>query len=148
MIQLSGTKQLACSPDRVYSELSDISRLAATLPDVKTVKSATVENAVIVVAPSLSFIKGELETAITRTAATPPNHAAMNIHSKGIGTSVTVQAAFTLTAVEAGTQIDWQAQVTELGGLLKLLPSSLLKGAAQKVIDNWLDSLAQRFAGT
>ena len=42
--------------------------------------------------------------------------------------------------------MNWQAQVTELGGLLKLIPGSLLKGAAQKVIEGWLTSLATRLS--
>lgn len=146
MIQFNGVKQFTCSQDRLYPELADLTRLVVTLPDVKTVKEASETRAVIVVAPSLSFIKGELETTITRTAATPSSQAALLIQSKGIGTTVAVDASFTLTPNDAGTQLDWQASVKEMGGLLKLVPGSLLKGAAQKVIDNWLTSLVQRLA--
>lgn len=146
MIELNGSKQIGCPPDKLYAELSDVSRLVTTLPDVKTVKESSQDKAVIVVVPGFSFVKGELDTTITRSSAVPNSNVALTIHSKGIGTTLAVQASLTLTPIEAGTQLDWQASVTEIGGLLKLVPASLLKGAAQKVIDNWFTSLAQRLA--
>ena len=144
MIQLNGTKQFSVTCERLYPELADLTRLVQSLPDVKSVKEASESNAVVVVAPSLSFIKGELETIITRTAGTPTTQAELAIASKGIGTTVKVQATFSLVNNDASCEMTWQAQVLELGGLLKLEPGSLLKGAAQKVIEGWLTSLQQR----
>lgn len=144
MIELAGSKQFPVPIERLYPELADLTRLVQSLPDIKTVKEVSEEAAVIVVAPGLSFIKGELETTIQRTAASPPTAATLSIASKGIGTTVKVTASFTLTSHDAGSEMNWQAQVTELGGLLKLLPASLLKGAAQKVIEGWLTSLVAR----
>jgi carbon monoxide dehydrogenase subunit G len=146
MIELAGSKQFTVSIERLYPELADLTRLVQSLPDVKTVKEVSEEAAVIVVAPGLSFIKGELETTIQRTATSPPIAATLSIASKGIGTTVKVTASFALTTIESGSEMNWQAQVTELGGLLKLIPGSLLKGAAQKVIEGWLTSLAARLS--
>lgn len=144
VIQINGDKSFAVLPDRLYPELADLTRLVQSLPDVKAVKQVSETEAQIIVAPGLSFIKGELDTTITRTAATPPTLASLSIASKGIGTTVKVEASFTLTPSDTGTDMTWQAQVLELGGLLKLVPTSLLKGAAQKVIDGWLNSLETR----
>ncbi len=146
MIELAGSKQFPVSIERLYPELADLTRLVQSLPDVKTVKEVSEEAVVIIVAPGLSFIKGELETTIHRTAASPPTAATLSIASKGIGTTVKVTASFTLASLDAGTEMNWQAQVTELGGLLKLIPGSLLKGAAQKVNEGWLTSLATRLS--
>lgn len=146
MIELAGIKQFPVSVERLYPELADLTRLVQSLPDVKTVKEVSEEAAVIIVAPGLSFIKGELETNIHRTAASRPTTATLHVTSKGIGTTVKVTAFFTLAAHEAGSEMSWQATVTELGGLLKLVPGSLLKGAATKVIEGWLTSLAARLS--
>lgn len=146
MIELTGNKQFPVPVERLYPELADLTRLVQSLPDVKNVKEVTEEAAIIIVAPGLSFIKGELETTIHRTAATPPTAATLQVASKGIGTTVKVTASFTLAAHEAGSEMTWQAAVTELGGLLKLVPGSLLKGAATKVIEGWLSSLAARLS--
>ena len=61
------------------------------------------------------------------------------LHSKGIGSSSTVEATLVLAALgETATRVHWVAEVKELGGLLKLVPSGLIRGAAQKVIaDAW-----------
>ena len=144
MIQLQGTRQFAVTSERLYPELADLTHLVKTLPDVKTVKEVSESHAIVVVAPGLSFIKGELEATITRIAATPNTKAELSIASKGIGTTVKVQASFSLADNDAGCEMTWQAQVLELGGLLKLVPGSLLQGAAKKVIEGWLTSLQQR----
>lgn len=148
MIELQGSKEYQLSVSRLYQELADVSRLVKTLPDLKTVKEAAPERAVIVVAPGLSFIKGELETTIVRISALPEAEAALEVQSKGIGTTVKVLASFTLTSTESGTLLNWKATVAELGGLLKLVPGSLLKGAANKVIEGWLTSLPDKLAAS
>ncbi|MBL8821049.1 MAG: hypothetical protein JNJ77_00575 [Planctomycetia bacterium] len=148
MIQLQGEKRIAVPSEQLYSELADLQNLVKTLPDIKTVKEVKEDHAVVVVAPNLSFVKGELETTIDRTVATPPTHATLQVISKGIGTSMKVSASFNLSQVENETLLQWQAQVLELGGLLKLVPSGLLKGAANKVIEGWLTSLEQRLSNT
>lgn len=146
MIELAGIKQFPVTVERLYPELADLTRLVQSLPDVKTVKKVSEESACVIVAPGLSFIKGELETTIHRTAATPPTTATLQVASKGIGTTVKVSASFTITATQTGSELNWQATVTELGGLLKLVPGSLLKGAATKVIEGWLTSLTGRLS--
>lgn len=146
MIELSGIKQFPVSVEQLYPELADLTRLVQSLPDVKTVKEVSEDAAIIIVAPGLSFIKGELETHIQRTTATPPTAATLLVASKGIGTTVKVSASFTIAANASGSELNWHASVTELGGLLKLVPGSLLKGAATKVIEGWLTSLAARLA--
>jgi carbon monoxide dehydrogenase subunit G len=146
MIQLQGSKTLSIPAEKVYPQLADLSQLVKTLPDVKTVKEASETNAVVIVAPGLSFIKGELETQLQRVSATPSTQAELQVSSKGIGTTVKLLAAFTLLPQETGCELNWQATIQEMGGLLKLVPSSLIKGAAQKTIDGWLNSLEQKLS--
>jgi carbon monoxide dehydrogenase subunit G len=146
MIQLQGSKSINIPADKLYPHLADLQLLVKTLPDVKTVKEASETSAVIVVAPSLSFVKGELETTLQRTSSTPPSQAELQVSSKGIGTTVKLLASFTLTPEGEGTLMNWQATIQEMGGLLKLVPGSLIKGAAQKTIEGWLGSLEQRIS--
>lgn len=146
MIELQGSKEFTVSIDQLYPELADLTHLVKTLPDVKSIKEVSEDKAIIVVAPGLSFIKGELETTIVRSSASPHTSAELQISSKGIGTTVKVLAAFTLTEKADSTLLNWQATVQELGGLLKLVPASLLKGAATKVIEGWLNALPEKLA--
>ena len=45
MIQLSGERQVAVAPDRLYPEMADLTRLVHTLRDVRTVKSVSEDQA-------------------------------------------------------------------------------------------------------
>ena len=143
MLHLQGSKPFGLSAEKLYPLLADLTHLVKTLPDVKTVKEVSEASALIVVAPSLSFIKGELETQLQRLSSTPPTHAELQVNSKGIGTTVKLLASFNLEPQDQGCVMNWQATIQEMGGLLKLVPSSLIKGAAQKTIDSWLHSLEQ-----
>jgi carbon monoxide dehydrogenase subunit G len=147
MIQLTGERTFSAAIDRVYSELSDVGKVVRTFPDVKQVKEAAPERARIVVSPGLSFVKGELDATIDRISQDPPRSAVLFITSKGIGSSSKIQASFQLEARGEGTLLRWSAEVQELGGLLKLVPSGLLKGSAQKIIEGFLNGLEQQLSG-
>jgi carbon monoxide dehydrogenase subunit G len=60
------------------------------------------------------------------------------LNSRGIGSSADVEASLALSDREGGTRVHWTAEVKSLGGLLKLVPAGLIRGAAEKVInDAW-----------
>ena len=66
----------------------------------------------------------------------PPTSARLVMTSKGVGSSSTVEATLALAPRESGTRMHWIAEVKELGGLLKMVPQGLIRGAAQKVLDD------------
>jgi uncharacterized protein len=144
MLQLSGERQVAVTPERLYPELADLTRLVQTLPDVSKVKAVSEDQASFVVKPGFSFVKGELDTAVQRVQHEPPRSASLSIASKGIGSSSKVLASFQLEPKDNGTLLRWQAEIQELGGLLKLVPSGLIRGAAQKVFENWISKVEGR----
>jgi len=43
--------------------------------------------------------------------------------------------------------VSWTAEVTQLGGLLKMVPAGLIRGAAHKVIEDVWDGVAKKLAG-
>jgi carbon monoxide dehydrogenase subunit G len=46
----------------------------------------------------------------------------------------------TLTPKDTGTHVHWKAEIKNLGGLLKAIPSGLIRGAAQKIsADVWAE---------
>jgi carbon monoxide dehydrogenase subunit G len=42
--------------------------------------------------------------------------------------------------------VQWRSEVKSLGGLLKMVPSGLIRGAAQKVIEDGWAGVAQKLA--
>ena len=68
------------------------------------------------------------------------------LHSKGIGSSSDVEATLTLAAQEGGTRVHWTAEVKSLGGLLKMIPAGLVRGAAEKVINDAWNRATEKLA--
>ncbi len=70
--------------------------------------------------------------------AASPSLVRLALASKGIGTSSEVEATVSLSPQQTGTRLQWVAEVKSLGGLLKAVPQGLIRGAAQKVVnDAW-----------
>jgi carbon monoxide dehydrogenase subunit G len=136
MLKFEGDRDFALPPADVWAKLTDPRFLVRCLPDVETVKESDAEHAAVVLRPSFAFVRGTLDMTMRVVDPAPPTSARVLVHSKGIGSSSTVEATLALAAAEGGTRLHWVAEIKELGGLLKLVPSGLIRGAAQKVIDD------------
>jgi carbon monoxide dehydrogenase subunit G len=138
MIQFEGDHDFALPPAALWAKLSDATFLVTCIPDVQSVAKSEPSEAVCTIRPGFAFVRGTLELTIRVTEAVPDQSVKLLLRSKGIGNTSTVEALLTLAPQQAGTRVHWQAQVTEMGGLLKMVPQGLVRGAAQKVItDAW-----------
>lgn len=138
MLHFEGDRELKQLPPVLFTRLSDARFLLSCLPGVETTQKAEADTAVWTLRPGLSFMRGTLEITLRVLDAVPEQSVRYEVVSKGIGSSSTVSAAVRLVAQEDGTRLYWQADVLELGGLLKAVPQGLIKASAQKVIaDIW-----------
>ncbi|MAV35607.1 MAG: hypothetical protein CMJ59_09120 [Planctomycetaceae bacterium] len=138
MLQLSGEVELTHPPDQVWTSLADPAFLAQCLPQLESVQQDAAGRLMCRVRPGLSFVKGTLKVTLDLRDQQPPDSIRICIHSKGIGASASVETAVALSPCVAGTQLNWTAEVTQLGGLLKPIGHSLISAAAQKVIaEGW-----------
>jgi carbon monoxide dehydrogenase subunit G len=138
MLHFEGTREFAQPPADVLAKLSDARFLVQCIPGVESVSQAEPDRAVCVLRPGFAFVRGTLELTLRVVDRIPGTSARVLVHSKGIGTTSDVEAALALAARDAGTRVQWTADVKELGGLLKAVPQGLIKASAQKVIaDAW-----------
>jgi len=139
MLRFECDKDFSRPPQEVWDRLTDARFLARCIPDVDSVKEATADRAVLILRPGFAFVRGTLEVTVQIAERTAPSSAKITLVSKGIGSSSTVEAVLSLAPYGVtATHVNWVAEVKELGGLLKLVPSGLIRGAAQKVItDAW-----------
>jgi carbon monoxide dehydrogenase subunit G len=138
MLRFEGDRDFTQAPDDLFARLSDARFLVECIPDVETVKSQEADRAVVVLRPGFSFVRGTLELALEVVDAVAPQSARVLLHSKGIGSSSEVEASLNLSARDGGTRLHWVVEIKSLGGLLKLVPSGLIRGGADKVInDTW-----------
>ena len=138
MVNLSGEELFSQEPEEVWRRLTDTQFLARVLPGVVDVQRAEPGVLVCRVQPKLAFLKGTLKVSLEMSELAAPTSARMRIHSKAVGSTSVVVAVVELSPTDAGTHLTWSAEVTELGGLLKLVSRDLIVAAAGRVIsDAW-----------
>ena len=136
MLRFEGDRDFPQPPTDLFPKLTDARFLAACVPDVEKASEGGADRAKFTVRPNLAFARGTLEVTLRVLERTPPTSARMSLVSKGVGSGSTVEATLTLAPRDAGTRMHWVAEVKELTGLLKMVPQGLIRGAAQKVLDN------------
>jgi uncharacterized protein len=138
MTRFEGDRDFPQPPANLFAKLTDARFLVTCLPDVESVSEQEADRAVLTLRPGLAFARGTLEVTLQVVEKTPPTAARMLLTSKGIGSSSTVEASLALAPHNDGTRVHWIAEVKELGGLLKMVPQGLIRGAAEKVLnDAW-----------
>jgi carbon monoxide dehydrogenase subunit G len=136
MLHFEGDKDLPLAPADVAAKLSDARFLVRCIPGTESVAVAEADRAVCTLRPGFSFVRGTLEVSLRVVEAVPATSTRLALHSKGIGSSSEVEVQLTYAAQDGGTRVHWVVDITKLGGLLKAVPQGLIRGAAQKVIDD------------
>lgn len=140
MLQFEGDKDFTLPPREVFAKLSDARFLVECIPGRESVTLAEEKKAICTQRSGFAFARGTLELTIEITEATPDTSIRFSQQGKGIGSGSQVETLVTLEPKENGTHVHWKSDVTQLSGLLKAVPSGLIRGAAQKVIaDVWAE---------
>jgi carbon monoxide dehydrogenase subunit G len=143
-MQFEGTQEFPLGPAEIASKLADARFLVDCIPGRESVAKAEPDEAVCVIRPGFAFVRGTLTITVRVTERAGDDAIKLSLHSKGIGSSSTVLAALHLTASSSGTSLRWTAEVQELSGLLKAVPKGLIRGAAQKTINDLLENVGAR----
>ncbi|MSQ95107.1 MAG: hypothetical protein EXR98_11205 [Gemmataceae bacterium] len=139
MQPFAGERIFALPPDQLWPKLRDAAFLATCIPDGTPRAGATRDRAVCTVRPGFSFMRGTLDVTIEVLGGDESTTLRFSQKSKGIGSSSEVETSLTLTPHEQGTKVVWQAEVKTLSGLLKMVPGGLIRGSANKVIEDvWM----------
>jgi uncharacterized protein len=146
MVHMEGEKSLLQGREQVYAKLTDLQFLVSCLPDLHQVKEVKEKTAAAVLRPGFSFARGELQLTVEKLEENPPVSARYLLKSKAIGSTSEVETIFSLSETDAGTVLHWKAEVKQLGGLLKAVPSGLIQGGAQRVITELLGKVEKKLA--
>jgi carbon monoxide dehydrogenase subunit G len=146
MLRFEGDQDIPQAQAEVYARLTDPRFLVQCIPDVESISQAEADRASLVLRPGFAFVRGTLDVTLQVVEAVAPTSARLRVHSKGIGSSADVEAMLNLASQGSGTRVHWVAEVKELGGLLKMVPAGLIRGAAQKVIADAWAAVAARLA--
>ncbi len=144
MQPLEGERTFGLPPEQLWPKLRDAAYLAQCIPEATPHEGGTRDRATCTVQPGFSFMRGSLDVTIEVIASQEPTSITYSQQGKGIGSSSVVETVLTLAPCEAGTKIHWRSEVKSLGGLLKMLPTGLIRGAAQKVIEDGWKGVAEK----
>src|SRR5271165_2388662 len=139
MLRFQGERDFSLSPTELFAKLRDARFLVACIPNASVQGEPQPDKAICSIRPNFSFAGATLQTAIEVVEADEPARLRYLLSSTGIGSSSEVATALTIVPFESGSKVQWSADVQKLGGLLKAVPSGLIKGAAQKTIDEIWD---------
>ncbi len=138
MIHFEGDRTFPLLPAAVFAKLGDAAFLVDCLKDVQEVTEKGADRAAWKLQPSFSFIRTTLDITMDIVERVPTTTIRVKLFSRGIGATSTVLAVLALQPTEIGTAVHWSADITELTGLLKLVPKGLISSTAGKVIeDTW-----------
>lgn len=146
MVRFEGDRDFPQPPAELFARLSDARFLVECIPDVETVHEQAPQSARLTLRPGFSFVRGTLEVALSLVDVVAPTSARVVLASKGIGSTADVEATLSLSDREGGSRVHWTAEVKKLGGLLKMVPGGLVRGAAEKVINDAWASVSQKLA--
>ena len=146
MLRFEGDRQFFVPPAEAHARLSDVAFLVACIPDVETVRAVEADRAELVLRPGFSFVRGTLDVTLRLIERDSPG-ATFYLLSKGIGSSSEVRATLAVAEDGEGSCVHWVAEVTSLGGLLKMVPAGLIRGAAEKVINDAWDRIGRAMGG-
>jgi carbon monoxide dehydrogenase subunit G len=146
MVRFEGEKDFPLPPAQLWSKLTDARFLIQCIPDVESMSEQASDRAVLVLRPGFAFVRGTLDVTLRVVDAVEPTAARYLIASKGIGSSSDVEATVALAPEGSGTRVRWTAEVKTLGGLLKMVPAGLIRGAAQKVVNDAWSSVETKLA--
>lgn len=141
MLRFEGDKDFRQAPADVWVKLSDARFLVQCVPGAEKVKESAQDHARFALRPGLSFLPGTMDVTLRVAEAVASELVRVLIHSKGIGTSSDIEAVLKLAPQDTGTRVHWIADLKNLGGLLKAAPQGLLKAAAQKAVEDVLQSV-------
>ena len=142
MLRFEGDREFNLSPTEALARLTDVSFLVACLPDVESVRAIDIDRAELVLRPGFSFVRGTLDATL-RLVERDASGARFHLATKGIGSTSEVQATLAVAENGTGSRVHWTAEVTNLGGLLKLVPAGLIRGAAEKVVNDAWDHIGR-----
>lgn len=144
MLRFEGERIVPLAPAAAWAKLRDARFLSACIPDAFAEGEPTLDRAQVKIHPGFSFVRGTLDVTLTVVDFQEPTAVTVSLASKGIGTSSDIACRLHLDQVEGGARVRWEAEVVKLGGLLKAVPSGLIRGAAQKTIDDVWTEIVRR----
>ena len=134
MEEFTGQESIQIRESLLREHLNDPAWLASSIPDAKIVET-TNNSAKWTAEPAIPFLTGAIETTLTVVPTDAPNMIRHDIHAESRGSGCDVTALFNIQGAENTSTVDWHFTIVNKIGLMKMVPSVLLKKFAGEAIE-------------
>lgn len=141
-IAFQGQLDVKASAQRVYKILVDPKLIGSALPDVEQLRQISEDEFEAKVKVGVAFIKGSLDVRGKIVDKKEPEAATLVTEGKGLGSTVKIQAAFSLSEQGEMTRMKWNAEA-DISGLLTGPGERLIRAQADKVIQTILTKIKE-----
>lgn len=141
MDPFGGQEVFNAAPDKVFAFLTNVDEMAKTIPDLVSAEKVDDRTLKCVVKPGFSFLRSTMRLTVTMEPDAAAKTAVMRVKADGLGVGMQTESHLKVTGTGAESKVDWTAQVTEMRGLISLVGSSLIKGAAEKTVKDGFAAL-------
>ena len=141
-----GNFDVPAARDAAYAFLIEPKNLVSIFPDAHDLRIIDENNFSAKVKVGMSFIKGTLDVKMTLVEKKPSSFAKLKARGTGMNSSVDLESAFSLEdGRSSGTTIAWTAD-TKISGMMASVGSRLMESAAEKYVNQIVDSLKRKLA--
>ncbi len=141
-LHLEGSSELKQDLETAYNRLTSLEVMAGALPDAEDVKVIDNDTAEATVKLRIAVVSTRLRMRVKISGRRPPSHAELSAEGSGSGNRVKIFSTFDLerAGAEHRTKMTWSADA-EINGLMAGIGSMMLKGFAEKRMDEMFDAI-------
>ncbi len=141
-LHLEGSSELKQDLETAYNRLTNLEVMARALPDAEDIKVIDSDTAEATVKLKLAVVSTRLRMRVKISGRRPPSHAELSAEGSGSGNRVKIFSTFDLerAGTEHRTKMTWSANA-EINGLMAGIGSMMLKGFAEKRMDEMFDAI-------
>jgi uncharacterized protein len=142
---VSGTKELPAPRPTVWSVISEPSEMAKLMPGVESFEITDDKHWTAKVKVPLGLGGLNMTINFERLEEREPEFASMRAKGQGVGALMDMTTSFTLSEVDSGTSMEWEAEV-RIAGPVGAMGQRVLQPIVNQQVQQVLTALERRVA--
>lgn len=145
-LEYKGQKSVQASPDKVWNFIQDPQKVAACLPDLKSVEFKDHKHMVATVGVAVGPVRGTFKFNIELDHRQEENKVMVRIRGGGLGSAVDLTASADIKSQdEQTTLLDWQGQAL-VSGPAATVGGRVLDTQAKRLIETVFANMSQKMS--
>ncbi len=138
--------QLRATAEQLIAFITDVEQAVACIPNLETYEILSEMKLRLIVMPKFSFLKTRL-TMVWEITSITPDVGTLHLTGKGMGCTFEADVTMKLSKAKEGSKAHLKIDYS-VGGMLKHVPESLIRGAAGSLADDMISSADEKCLGT